>query len=307
MSRDQAPTASRSASGFLSGGAARLLAGAVVISFSPVYVRASDVPTSLASFYRVFFGAVVLIALVLTRPQWRAGLLRARPSFHAAMLGTALLFALDLQCWHACIRYVGPGLATLLGAFQVFFMALAGVFLLGERPSVRFWLAIPAALAGIWLVLGIDLSELSGDAGIGVALGIATGAAYAGYILCLRRALAMKHAPSNVPTMTLISLYTALVVGLPLLLTGSSFALPSTADWLLMAGYGVGSQALGWLIITSGLPLVPASLAGLLILLQPALAFVWDVWFFDRPAPLTAVAGLILALAAIHQGSRSAR
>jgi hypothetical protein len=42
------------------------------------------------------------------------------------------------------------------------------------------------------------------------------------------------------------------------------------------------SQTMGWLLITHSLPRIPAAVAGLLLLLQPSLFFVWDVRFCDR-------------------------
>jgi drug/metabolite transporter (DMT)-like permease len=40
----------------------------------------------------------------------------------------------------------------------------------------------------------------------------------------------------------------------------------------------------------------------LILLLQPALAFVWDVLFFQRPTTLVNWLGVMLALAAIYLG-----
>ena len=44
-----------------------------------------------------------------------------------------ILFAADLFCWHQSIYFVGPGLSTLLGNFQVFLVALAGFILFSEK------------------------------------------------------------------------------------------------------------------------------------------------------------------------------
>ncbi len=57
------------------------------------------------------------------------------------------------------------------------------------------------------------------------------------------------------------------------------------------------------MLITRGLPHVQAGTAGLLILLQPTLAFVWDIVFFARPTTLVDVAGAVLALGAIYLGT----
>ena len=46
--------------------------------------------------------------------------------------------------------------------------------------------------------------------------------------------------------------------------------------------------------------------AGLALLLQPTLSFVWDVLFFARPMSATELLGAGIALLAIYVGSRPA-
>ena len=69
------------------------------------------------------------------------------------------------------------------------------------------------------------------------------------------------------------------------------------------------SQSVGWILISNALPQIRASLSGLILLMQPALAFVWDVLFFQRPTSLVNWMGVLIALAAIYlgMGRRSAR
>jgi len=65
------------------------------------------------------------------------------------------------------------------------------------------------------------------------------------------------------------------------------------------------SQTIGWAVISNSLPRVVPSLAGLILLLQPALAFVWDVLFFDRPTTLVQWGGVLVTLCAIYLGMSS--
>ncbi len=86
---------------------------------------------------------------------------------------------------------------------------------------------------------------------------------------------------------------------------GVSLAIPRQADLAWLVCYGVLSHGLGMLFITSSLPHVTTTQAGLALLLQPTLSFVWDVAFFARPMQPTEFAGAALALFAIYLGSRS--
>ena len=65
---------------------------------------------------------------------------------------------------------------------------------------------------------------------------------------------------------------------------------------------GLFSQCLGWVQIANAMPKIRASFTGLILLLQPALAFVWDVLFFARPTDLTNWTGILLTLTAIYLG-----
>ena len=105
----------------------------------------------------------------------------------------ALAFAADLMIWHRSILYVGPGLATLLGNFQVFLMALAGYLIYRERLGCNFLAGVALAFVGLYLLVGLDWSDVGAQYRLGVALGIATGFCYAIYMLSTRHAQRSGH------------------------------------------------------------------------------------------------------------------
>ncbi len=69
-----------------------------------------------------------------------------------------------------------------------------------------------------------------------------------------------------------------------------------------MIGYALVAQVVGWVLISRALPNVEVSRAGLILLFQPSLAFVWDVLFFNRETAATEVIGVTLVLTAIYFG-----
>ncbi len=90
-------------------------------------------------------------------------------------------------------------------------------------------------------------------------------------------------------------------------LQGESFRIPDSQSWASMLAYGIVCQAIGWIIISRALVMVEASRAGLILLLQPTLAFVWDILFFSRATDITHIAGAVLALVAIYLGGSRKR
>ena len=67
-------------------------------------------------------------------------------------------------------------------------IAIAGIFLLKEPARPVLWVAIPLALTGLGLIVGVDWDALGPDYRLGLAYGLLTAFAYAGYLLSLRRA-----------------------------------------------------------------------------------------------------------------------
>jgi len=277
----------------------RLFLGATLISLSPVWVKLVSVSPTVSGFYRVLIGGGAL-ALYLIFTRRRLGLSRRTM---AILMLSAGFFAFDLWFWHRSIGYVGPGLATLLGNFQVFFMMLAGAVLLHQRPHTRQLIAVPLALGGLTLIVGLDWDALPADYRLGLVFGLLTALTYAGYLLTLREARARSAHRSAAREVAVVSLATAVLLGMAAATEGVSLAIPTLADagWLL--SYGILSHCIGWLFIAGALPRVSVTEAGLALLLQPTLSFVWEVLFFARAVTVTECVGAVVVLLAIYLGS----
>ena len=277
----------------------RLFTGAALISLSPVWVKLVSVSPTTSGFYRVLIGGVALAIYLVVggkrlefsrRVWWILGL-------------AAIFFSLDLWFWHRSIQFVGPGLSTLLANFQVFIMMFAGAFMLREAPTRMQLIAVPIALLGLAMIVGLDMSKLSTDYRWGIIFGLLTAVSYSGYLLTLR---ASRHgSTSRLPTreVAVISLATAAILGVTAMVEGESLVVSGTADITWLVGYGILSHCLGWLFIASSLPEVSPTDGGLALLLQPTLSFAWDILFFDRPMTPVEMAGAGLALLAIYLGA----
>lgn len=271
------------------------LVGALCIAWSGPLVRLADVPPSTAAFYRCLL-ALPVLALLATREQRRLGPLPAR-SRRFAQLG-GVFFALDLVIWHHAIEAVGAGLATVLGNLQVLVVAVVAWWLLDERPSTRLLAAVPALLLGVALVSGALGGQTYGDdPRLGVLLGFATSAAYAGFILLLRhgsgdlRRLAgpLLHATASAAGCTL-------VLGVAL---GEVDLAPGLVPLLWLLALALTAQVLGWLLISSSLPRLPAAVTSVLLLAQPVGALAIAALFLgEAPTPVQ-LAGAALILAGV--------
>jgi len=276
-----------------------LYAGATLISLSPVWVKLVGVAPTVSGFYRVLIGGGAL-ALYLIITRRRLDLSRTAA---AILMLSALFFATDLWFWHRSINYIGPGLSTLLGNFQVFFMMLAGVLFLHQVPTARQLIAVPLAVAGLTLIVGLDWETLTPNYRLGIVFGLLTAVTYAGYLLTLREA--RTRSTYRVPTreVAVVSLATAVLLGIAAAAEGVSLAIPTLADAGWLISYGILSHCIGWLLIAASLPRVSATEAGLALLLQPTLSFAWDVLLFARPVTALELAGAAIVLVALYLGS----
>jgi drug/metabolite transporter (DMT)-like permease len=272
--------------------------GAVLISFSGVWVKVANVAPNVSAFYRVFIGGVTLLAAALYRRELRWP--GARHLLLSLLCG--LLLALDLWLYHYSIRYIGPGLGTILPNFQVFILAAAGILILKEPVRLIYLISLPLAVVGLFMIVGINWSYLEPSYRMGIIYGLAAAVCYAGFLLSLRKLQAAQMGTSFFYVLMLVSLTTAAILGADVVFRRGSLQVPDIQSLLALAALGLLSHTVGWILITNALPKMRASLSGLILLLQPALAFVWDVLFFQRPTTPVNWLGVAIALIAIYMG-----
>ncbi len=272
------------------------MTGAIIISFSGVWVKLADVSPTSSAFYRVFFGFIFLVICSLRSKEYKTYKL------HHLFLPTlcGILFALALLCWHNSILFIGPGLATLIGNFQVFILALVGILLLRETFNISLLFSIPIAITGLTMIVGSDWSEIDATYKTGIYFGLATAILYSAYILTLKRLSA--NTSDRYYSMMSVSFFSSIFLGAYIILSQDTFAIPNMKSFFSLAGLGLFSQCVGWVLIATSLPQNKASFAGLILLLQPTLAFIWDVLLFSRPTSLLNWSGVVLVIFSIYLG-----
>ena len=276
----------------------RLFFGAVVISFSPVFVNIANVAPTTSGFYRVLFGGIALTFFIFLSGKK----ISFNQSAWVAIFCSAIFFSFDLWFWHRSILYVGPGLATLLANMQVFFMMAAGVLLFKQKPSARQIISIPLAITGLFMVVGIDWSNLPQNYQLGIVFGILTAISYSGYMLCMRQARINSTYSIPMREIAIMSLFVSIFLGSTAIFEGKSLLIPTVIDFSWLLAYGVLSHAVGLVLIASSLARVPTTEVGLALLLQPSLSFLWDILFFNRSTSLVEALGVLIVLFAIFLG-----
>jgi drug/metabolite transporter (DMT)-like permease len=264
--------------------------GAACISASAILVKLAGTGAATTAFYRCLLALPLLGALAVAEQRRRG----PRPlAVRGGAIAAGLLLAVDLVLWNHAIAEVGAGIATVLGNLQVLFVALAAWVLFREPPGRRFLIALPVVLAGVVLVSGLIGDTTGGSHPLaGIAYGLGTSVAYAAFLLILRRTSAeTPHVAGPLAEVTAGAALGSVLLGLAF--GGLQLHIPwPSFGWLLLLS--VTSQTIGWLLITSSLPRLPAAISSLTLLLQPAAAmFLAAIVLSERPT-LVQIAGAVV-------------
>lgn len=264
------------------------MAGALTIAWSAILVRKANVAPATAALFRCAY-AVPPLGLLALAERRRFGP-RSRREIVLSLWAGAF-FAADLICWHYAIRDVGAGLATVLGNLQVVLVGLVAWVTLGERPERRVVTAVPIALFGIVLISGVVGAGAYGQNPVqGVVFGVATGFTYAAFILILREsARGLNRIAAPLFESTLVAAVFSLVAGLVI---GDVDVVPQwpSLGWLLLLA--LSSQVVGWLLISTSLPRLPAALTSVLLTVQPVGSVILGVIIFSESPSLLQLAGV---------------
>jgi drug/metabolite transporter (DMT)-like permease len=284
-----------------------LLAGAILICFSAIFVKASELGPVATGFYRMFL-ALPVFAIAMVRERWRhplAPLPRSRSDWRTMMF-CGLFLAADLAAWHWSIHMTSVANASLLGNLAPIFVTLIGWLFYGEKFRPLFLLGLALAILGAAMLLGVSF-HLGGRPFHGDLIATGVGSLYAGYIMTLSR---LRQRFSTATVMAVSGSFTCLAL-LPLaLLSGESLIAHSLHGWLMLFGLAWLSQVAGQGAIAWSMAHLPASFGAVALLITPVAAalFAWPI-LGEAIGPLQALGGLVVlaGIALARLGSMARR
>src|SRR6266536_465235 len=264
-----------------------VLVGAVAIAFSGILFRLSHVSPSTGAFYRCIWALPPLWVLARFEDR-RYGKRRGRALWLAWIAGA--FFAADLVLWHNGVDQVGAGLATVLGNTQVVLVGLLAWALLAERPHRSSFAAIPVVGIGVVLISGVlGQGAYGSNPRLGAVYGVLTGIAYSGFLLALREGSRDLRRPAGpLFDATLASAVGCAAIGT---VVGDLDLTPSwsATGWLVLLA--LSTQVLGWLLISTSLPRLPAGVTSILLTLQPVCSVLFAALILDESPSLLQLGG----------------
>ncbi len=251
-----------------------LVAGAVAMGISPIFVRFAEVGPFTSAFWRV---GLALPALWLWSTLERRGEGKARPDAAArlSVVLAGLLFAGDLTFWHLAIMNTSVANATFLATLAPVWVVLGSGLFLGEHVAWQVFLGLAFCLLGAAALIGntwsVQPGHLHGD-----FYGVATSFFFGAYFLAVRRARRTYGAGR---TLLLSSIVTALVLlAEAVMIEDRMWPLALSAVAALFA-LALVSQAGGQGLLSFALGHLPAAFSSLVIFLEAVAAacFGWII------------------------------
>jgi len=264
------------------------LAGAFCIAFSGIFYLWSAVSPSTGVVFRCLYGLpILLLAAWLERRD--LGPMSRRTIRVSAVAG--LFFTVDLVTFHYVADNIGAGLATMMGNLQVVVVALLAWVLWKERPKREVLAALPIMLFGVVLLTGVGGGAYGEDAPAGVAIGLVTATAYAGYLLVMRRASPDARPAGPVTIATIVTALCAAAWGTAI---GDFDPVPSWPAHGYLLLLGITSQSVGYLLIQVSLARLPSSLSSVILLSQPVATVLLAMVLLGESPSAEQLAGVVL-------------
>lgn len=258
---------------------ALLLLSVIFLSTSGLLIKLSSWDALALNGARSLIAAAVLW-IYLRRPNF---------TWSLAQVGGAILYAVTIITFVQATKWTTAANAVFLQFTAPVWVALFGIWLLGERPQRIDWTTMIVIGIGMFLFFG---DELTPTGYWGNLLAIFSGICMALMLIALRK----QKAGSPTETILLGNLIAA-AIGLPFILFGNQ---PVNARELsIILFMGVFQLGLPFIIVTLAVKQLFALEMMLIQTLEPILNPIWVFLFIgERPTPM-ALAGAVLVTTAV--------
>jgi len=167
-------------------------------------------------------------------------------------------------------------------------MYLASVWWLGEPPDRRSFAALLIAILGIGVIVWGGRQEAQLDV---IAIGLISGFAYAGVIVCLR---VLRDSSSR-----WLTVFNHLVSSLLLVPWIWKQPVPSVGQLCVLFVFGTGQMAIPYWLMARSLKVISPQEAGIISLLEPILNPLWAYLISGEQPSVYTVGGGVFILGAL--------
>lgn len=239
---------------------------------------------------RAVFACIALLALATLQKRSLVKGMNARATFVACCSG--LLLAAHWVTFFIAIKVGGVAVATLGFASFPAFIALVDRCIYGERLKAADLTQL--GLVSLGLVLVVPAFDFADEGTLGLAWGLASGAAFA-LLSVMNRRYGQSIPAAQVAFWQNV---VVAVVMAPFVATPGQWHALRPNDWVFLALLGVFCTGLSQYLFVKSLEGLPARNAGMIIALEPVYAIACAWWLFHIQPTFSMLAGAALVVLA---------
>jgi len=269
----------------------RILLAVVLWSSSGIIIKYSGMPVSVLIFFSCLISSACLGLSMLIRKQ-RISLQGIRPFQTLLALGPISL--INTFSFYFAYQNTSVANAVLTHYTAPIFVALIAPLFLKERPSVKIAIAVAAATAGLWIMLGASADQFVGlffagdHNAVGIMAGLLSGFAY-GVLIIILRLLAPSYDPV---VMTFFQNTIIALMLLPFIRLPENFA----SAWWAFAVMGTVHSIAAPVLYFRGMKEVTAYTASILGYLEPVCVIILGMIFLNEAVGISTLAGGLMIL-----------
>ncbi len=220
---------------------AALVAGAIAMGISPVFVGFAEVGPFASAFWRVALALPILLVWAVVEERRNGRSLAGLAQFSLAIILAGIFFAGDLFFWHLAILNTTIANATLLACLAPVWVVLFSGVMIGEKVGRQAYYGLVLCLVGTAALIGSSFA-LAPDRLLGDIFGFLTSIFFGFYFLAVRVARRQREAGAVTFMSTVVTMFILLVVTL---ISGQEF-LPQTATGVAaLLALGLVSHSFG--------------------------------------------------------------
>ncbi len=265
----------------------------VLYSTGPVLAQATSVSGPVFSFWRLWFGVLVLAAAMAVhgRVTGRWPPLRA----WRWSLGAGAAFGIHQLLMFSAIKATTVADVTLVGTLSPVVTALIALPFFRERPGLPFRLWSVVAMAGAAVVVAGASTSPDGDP-VGMVLALANVVAFAGFFLLSKGS---RDKLDVFPFLAGVMTVAAVLVSVYVAVTPEAVGTVTSRDLVLCLVVALVPGALGHAVMTWPLRWVPANVPPVLRLGVPVLASLWAWWWLAEPITVWHLTGGLITIGGV--------
>jgi drug/metabolite transporter (DMT)-like permease len=267
-----------------------IVIGVIGVSFSAIFVRYSDAPSSVIAFYRMLFSSLILLPFFLKGSVKEIQGINKKDWILCVLAGGFLAFHFIL--WFESLQYTSVANSTVLVTLQPLFAFLGTYFLFKERVSIKGVLSIVVAITGSILISASDFAQnkvaLFGDVLALIACALATAYFLIGQLVRKRIGL---------------TAYTFIVYGISAFIlliyvfgSGHELVHYPKEEWYLFILLAIVPTILGHSLFNWAIEWVSTTKISMAILFEPVGAAILAYYLFNETVSATQLVGALFIL-----------